>query len=79
MTVAMPGLPPPRPIPIKDRSSILFLEKGRLDVLDGAFVLVDENGVRMHIPVGGVACLMLEPGTRVAMPQWRSRPVPAHC
>ena len=62
----MPGLPPPRPIRIKDRSSILFLEKGRLDVLDGAFVVVDERGVRVHIPVGGVVCLMLEPGTRVS-------------
>jgi CRISPR-associated protein Cas1 len=66
MTVALRGLPPPRPIPIKDRASILFLEKGRLDVLDGAFVLVDEAGVRVHIPVGGVVCLMLEPGTRVS-------------
>jgi CRISPR-associated protein Cas1 len=66
MTVAMPGLPPPRPIPIKERASILFLEKGRLDVLDGAFVLVDENGVRVHIPVGGAVCLMLEPGTRIS-------------
>jgi hypothetical protein len=36
MTIAIPGLPPPRPSPIKDPSSILFLEKGRLDVLDGA-------------------------------------------
>src|SRR5215469_10853458 len=66
MAVVVPGLPPPRPIPIKDRSSILFLEKGRLDVLDGAFVLVDERGVRVHIPVGAVVCLMLEPGTRVS-------------
>ena len=66
MTGAMPGLPPPRPIPLKERASILFLEKGRLDVLDGAFVVVDENGVRIQIPVGGVACLMLEPGTRVS-------------
>lgn len=57
---------PPRPIPIKDRASILFVEKGRLDVLDSAFVLVDRNGVRMHIPVGGLACLMLEPGARVS-------------
>jgi CRISPR-associated protein Cas1 len=63
---AMPGLPPPRPIPIRERSSILFIEKGRLDVLDGAFVLVDDKGVRMHIPIGGLACLMLEPGTRVS-------------
>jgi CRISPR-associated protein Cas1 len=66
MTLAMPGLPPPHPIPIRDRASILFLEKGRLDVLDGAFVLVDEAGVRVHIPIGGIVCLMLEPGTRVS-------------
>jgi CRISP-associated protein Cas1 len=66
MITTMRGLPPPRPIPIKERASILFLEKGRLDVLDGAFVLVDEKGVRVHIPVGGVVCLMLEPGTRVS-------------
>ena len=59
-------LPPLKPIPIKDRLSTLFLEKGNLDVLDGAFVLVDKNGIRTHIPVGGVACLMLEPGTRVS-------------
>jgi CRISPR-associated protein Cas1 len=62
----LPGLPPPRPIPIRERSSILFIEKGRLDVLDGAFVVVDEHGVRTHIPVGGVVCLMLEPGTRTS-------------
>ncbi len=57
---------PPRPIPIKDRSSILFVEKGQLDVLDGAFVVVDKNGARTHIPVGGLACLMLEPGARIS-------------
>lgn len=57
---------PPHPIPIKDRAAILFIEKGRLDVLDGAFVVVDRNGVRTHIPIGGLACLMLEPGARVS-------------
>jgi CRISPR-associated protein Cas1 len=51
---------------MKDRVSVLFVEKGNLDVLDGAFVIVDKTGVRTHIPVGGVACLMLEPGTRVS-------------
>jgi len=61
-----PQLPPLRPIPIKARVSVLFLEKGNLDVLDGAFVVVDKNGVRTHVPVGGLACLMLEPGTRVS-------------
>lgn len=61
-----PILPPLKPIPMKDRISVLFVEKGNLDVLDGAFVIVDKIGVRTHIPVGGVACLMLEPGTRVS-------------
>lgn len=59
-------LPPLKPIPIKERLSVLFVEKCQLDVLDGAFVAVDITGVRMHIPVGGVACLMLEPGVRVS-------------
>jgi CRISP-associated protein Cas1 len=66
MSGALPGLPPPRPIPIKDRSSIVFVEKGQIDVLDGAFVVIDARGVRTHIPIGGFACLMLEPGTRVS-------------
>lgn len=61
-----PILPPLKPLPIKDRMSILFVERGQLDVLDGSFVLVDKNGVRQHIPVGSVVCLMLEPGTRVS-------------
>ncbi|GJL53297.1 MAG: CRISPR-associated endonuclease Cas1 [Nitrospirales bacterium] len=59
-------LPPLKPIAIKERLSILFLEYAQLDVLDGAFVGVDTIGVRTHIPVGGVACIMLQPGTRVS-------------
>ncbi len=62
----MNGLPPPKPIMMKERVSMLFLEYGELDVLDGAFVLIDKNGVRTQIPVGSVACLMLQPGTRVS-------------
>jgi len=58
--------PPLKPIPIKERISMIFLEYGQVDVIDGAFVLVDRNGVRTHIPVGSVACIMLEPGTRVS-------------
>jgi len=57
---------PLRPIPIKQRSGIIFLRYGELDVIDGAFVLVDANGVRVQIPIGGLACVMLEPGTRVS-------------
>lgn len=59
-------LSPLKPIPIKERLSVLFIEKGEIDVLDGAFVVVDITGIRTHVPVGGVACVMLEPGTRVS-------------
>lgn len=45
---------------------MLFIEHGQIDVLDGAFVVIDKNGVRTHIPVGSVACILLEPGTRVS-------------
>lgn len=62
----MTMMPPLKPIAMKERSSLIFLEYGQLDVADGAFVLVDINGVRVQIPVGGVACIMLEPGTRVS-------------
>lgn len=61
-----PAYIPLKPIPIKERSAIVFLQYGELDVIDSAFVLVDTNGVRVQIPVGGLACLMLEPGTRVS-------------
>ncbi len=58
----MKGLPPPKPIPLKDRASLVFVERAQLDVLDGAFVAVNSDGTRTHIPVGGLAGLMLEPG-----------------
>jgi len=59
--------PPLKPIPMKDRVSMIFVYYGRIDVKDGAFVVVDEvHGERKHIPVGSVACIMLEPGTRVS-------------
>lgn len=65
------SLPPLKPIAIKERMSVVFIEKGEIDVVDGAFVVVDAQGFRVrpiltHIPVGGIACIMLEPGTRVS-------------
>lgn len=45
---------------------MIFVERAQLDVDDGAFVAIDAEGVRTHIPVGGVACIMLEPGIRVS-------------
>lgn len=62
----MKELPRLRPVALKDRVSIVFLDKGELDVLNGAFILKDVRGVRIQIPVGSIACLMLEPGTRVS-------------
>lgn len=59
-------LPPLKPLPMKDRLSMVFVQYGQIDVRDGAFVVIDQTGVRMHIPVGSVACIMLEPGTRVS-------------
>ncbi|HKK14301.1 MAG TPA: type I-E CRISPR-associated endonuclease Cas1e [Gammaproteobacteria bacterium] len=58
---------PLKPIPVKDRMSMVFVGRGQLDVRDGAFVVVDEvNGERMHIPVGSIVCLLLEPGARIS-------------
>lgn len=64
--MALSGLPPARPIPLKDRASLVFVERAQLDVADGAFVAINADGTRTHIPVGGLACLMLEPGARIS-------------
>jgi len=50
---------------MKERSTMVWLSYGQIDVQDGAVVLIDKTGVRTHIPVGGLACLLLEPGTRI--------------
>lgn len=63
---ATPGLPPPKPIPLKDRASLVFVERAQLDVQDGAFVAVNADGTRTQIPVGGLAGIMLEPGARIS-------------
>jgi CRISP-associated protein Cas1 len=55
-------LPPLKPLAIKERVSVVFVKKGEIDVLDGAFVVIDVTGIRTHIPVGGVACI--QPNSR---------------
>lgn len=64
--MSKPPYLPLKPIPMKDRISMVFLQYGLIDVKDGAFVLVDDKGTRTHIPVGYVACIMLEPGIRIS-------------
>lgn len=61
----MKGLPPPKPIMMKERTSMIFVEYGKLDVIDGAFVLEDETGIRAQIPVATLACIMIQPGITV--------------
>jgi CRISP-associated protein Cas1 len=47
---------PLKPIPIKDRVPMIFIYYGRINVKDGAFVVINEvDGVdqeRKHLPVG---------------------------
>lgn len=62
----MQGLPPPSPIPLKDRAALVFVERAQLDVADGAFVALNADGTRTQIPVGGLAGIMLEPGARIS-------------
>ena len=45
-------LPPLKPIAMKERVSLVFIQYGEIDVLDGAFVVIDKDGVRTHIPIG---------------------------
>ena len=64
--MSLPGVVPPKPIPLKERAALVFIERAQLDVKDGAFVAINADGTRTHIPVGGIACLMLEPGARIS-------------
>ena len=64
--MVLSGLPPPKPIPLKERASIVFIGRAQVDVVDGAFVAIDAEGTRTHVPIGGLACIMLEPGTRLS-------------
>ena len=56
--VTIPGLPPPKPIPFKERAALVDVERAQIDLADGAFVVIDADGMRTDIPFGGVACQM---------------------
>lgn len=53
-------------VPLRDRDPFLHVRRGFVDVEDGAVVVADVSGVRMQVPVGALACLMLEPGTTIS-------------
>lgn len=62
----MKRLPPRAILPIKDRLSIVYMEKANIDVVNGVWVAIDKNGVHVQLPIGNLACVMLEPGTRIS-------------
>lgn len=62
----MKRLPPRSALPIKNRMSIVYVEKAQIDVVNGVTVAIDKHGVRTQIPLGSLACVMLEPGTRIS-------------
>ena len=45
---------------------MVFVEHARIDVRDGTCVAVEADGTLTHLPIGGIACLMLEPGARIS-------------
>ena len=53
-------------IPLRDRSTYLFLEYGAIDVQDGALILRDRNEERTQIPIASLSCLMIGPGTTIS-------------
>ncbi len=48
-------LPDLGPSPIKERDSILFIERRHVDIRDGAFVMIDKDGLKpvSFLPVIG--------------------------
>lgn len=52
-------------MPLKSRIAHFWVERGCIEVIDSALVVVDKNGVRAQLPVGALAVLLLEPGTTV--------------
>jgi CRISPR-associated protein Cas1 len=53
------------PIMMKERASMVWLSCGNVEIIDGALALVDKDGIRIQVPVGGLACIFLEPGVRI--------------
>lgn len=52
-------------MPLKSRIAHFWVERGCIEVIDSALVVVDKNGVRAQLPAGALAVLLLEPGTTI--------------
>jgi hypothetical protein len=67
-------LPPRKPIPIKERLSVLYVERCQLDVLDGAFVAIDVTGCVPRFRTA--ACWSQAFVCRTLRASWRRRQIP---
>lgn len=45
---------------------MVFVERAQIDVRDGTCVALEADGTCTQLPIGGIACLMLEPGARIS-------------
>lgn len=52
-------------MPLRNRISVLSVERGVVEVDSSALVVTDIGGVRAQLPVGATAALMLEPGATI--------------
>lgn len=45
---------------------MVFIGRCRIDVIDGSMTAVLPDGDHVHLPLGGITCLFLEPGARIS-------------
>lgn len=54
-------------LPVKDRLSFFYVERGGLTVIDGCLVLTDnEDRTQYEVPARATVCIMVGPGTTVS-------------
>ncbi len=54
-------------LPVKERLSFFYVERGGLTVIDGCLVLTDnEDRTRYEVPARATVCIMVGPGTTVS-------------
>ena len=61
--IMKPNKPPI--MPLRNRISVIAVERGNIEVDGSALVVTDARGQRAQFPVGASAVLMLEPGTTI--------------
>jgi len=52
-------------MPLRNRMSVISIERGNIEVDGSALVVTDVRGKRAQFPVGAPAVVILEPGTTI--------------